>query len=848
LSNNLKRQKLLLAGLTILLVLATLIAYSPVLNNTPLFDESYLLAWLSHCLHSGFTAADTSAFLMAAPADPRDGINPIANLQLLIAAMLTGTSYQLLRWWQIILHIANAILVGMAVHTAMHVKQDGDEEQEKTFANRQSIIVSFSSSLIFALFPLAPEATSWLFALPVESALTFGLAATVLLLHLLRQDETYDKRNRSVAIIWTYALGFLALVLSLKAALLFLLPLALYVTLLDGQRGDGASVESKKQNQTLALSVIGAFTAVSLLVHLITFQQNNQPLPETLQSLKIEKISQDQSKRSNFIDEGPGANLQAIILPVNRNIDTKYNKVLRFLYFFLPVPVVFFLLACLTGRRFRMLALSITPALLIAALGCSSSVDSQNFYGARWLYPVLPAAAIFWALLCSGPLFINFKNFKNSRGRIYQIAQCALAIILLLLISVFFFQRTYRQNLSYKSNGKLWQAIKKSVGEAGRKETSPYIIVRGLPQSLSIAPILSPFSPQLIDSQSGLPRTTSLSGGKLKDALKNGKFTSLAMHYEKQWIGFAATDLKIVDVPFGPQLNAVKIGRQLSPPLQYYQGAVKFDTTNENLLLASHGKAGPALSMTAYGLSPINDDFLYVEAKIDLPGRVPDHAQDQVNNQSSTNSYPLELHWLTNWQGDWDGRDRKVITVGPAGDGQYHRYYFPLRTLAWTTSGLPTNLMLGFPANSTVALKSIGLGHEPMPTISAEPVHKQNSNKNYFSHYCFNYPDNEDLGLCAVYGRDNALDVKYDVSTVPGAAGAMIEIGNGSEIFRNENSTYPGSQTPHFDTKDLKGNLKIATKDFVAGVKSVRVFALDAKGKITGHSSDSLKCLIDPSL
>ncbi|MBS1997616.1 MAG: hypothetical protein JSS86_14945, partial [Cyanobacteria bacterium SZAS LIN-2] len=55
-------------------MLAILIAFSPAQNNTPLFDESYLLAWLKHCLGSGLTAADTTAYLLAPAADARDGL------------------------------------------------------------------------------------------------------------------------------------------------------------------------------------------------------------------------------------------------------------------------------------------------------------------------------------------------------------------------------------------------------------------------------------------------------------------------------------------------------------------------------------------------------------------------------------------------------------------------------------------------------------------------------------------------------------------------------------------------------------------------------------------------------
>ena len=243
--------------------------------------------------------------------------------------------------------------------------------------------------------------------------------------------------------------------------------------------------------------------------------------------------------------------------------------------------------------------------------------------------------------------------------------------------------------------------------------------------------------------------------------------------------------------------------------------------------------------MECYGLSPIDGDFLYVEAKIDVPQAL------------RTGPANLELHWMTNWQGDWEARDRRVVTTGPMSDGQYHRYYFPLRTLAWTTSGLPTVMMLGFPGGASVAVKAVGLCQEPvpLPKISVAPVHKQDTNKNYFSHYCFDYPDIDELGLAAVYGHDNALDINFDVSKIEGAKEAVIEIVPLSEAFRNENSSAPLEGSLKITSNSVTGNIKVQAEQLSKdGLLSVRVFAAGSDHKIIGHGSDSLKCLVDQRL
>ncbi|MBS2006604.1 MAG: hypothetical protein JST01_06165 [Cyanobacteria bacterium SZAS TMP-1] len=807
-------------------MLAILIAFSPAQNNTPLFDESYLLAWLKHCLGSGLTAADTTAYLLAPAADARDGLTMPGAASTLFFAALSGVNYQLLRFLQLVLHTGNALLLGLALIGCLSNQEEQDEEAPRM----PTICLAFAAALFFGISPLAPEAASWLFGLPVQWATFLILLSTAGLMWCDRLDGQNSSRGK-IALLIIAAAGVGAPWISLRAGLAFLLPLALLATKFSLQ----------KSRRSRPLVLVMALIALSGLAAQIFSYTQAQPIPETIESLKIEKIAlDDEGKHQSLLEAGPAANLQAILLPVNRNIDTKYNKVLRFLYFFLPLPLLFFLLALVTSGTMRALGLTTLAATALGALACGAGIDSQNFYGARWLYPLLPLTGIFWACLCLSPLYINAG--EGLRHKVALAIRYCITAALILALGVFFCQRTYRQNLSYKSNGKLWQVIKQAISAAGQKETSPFIIVRGLPQSLSIAPILSPFSPQLLDTQSGLPRSTSMAAGRLKHALAVGNYRGLLMHWEKQWNAFAGTDLNIVDTPFPGSVPAAAIAGKLSPPLMYYHGAIKLDGNSQNLLMESHSKIGPALRLQGYGLGPLDGDFLYAEAKIDVPQSERAKADNRKNEI-------LELHWLTNWQGDWDGRDRKVTTSGPASDGQYHRYYFPLNTLAWTTSGLPTNLMLGFPAHSTVALKSIGLCREALPSLKITAVHRADNNHNYFSHFCLNYPDVDELGLCAVYGHDNALNVQYDVKAIAGASEAIIEVVPAEGALHDENSAAPLPQSFKFTEKATSGELKITADQLHgSGIYSVRVFAAGADHKIIGHSSDSLKCLIDPTL
>ncbi|MBU6453627.1 MAG: hypothetical protein KGS72_17745 [Cyanobacteria bacterium REEB67] len=838
-------QKYLLWSACTLMTLIVLALFSPSLSQPPLFDECYLLAWLSHCLQMGFFAGDTSAYLLAPAADMRDGLTPVGALAILLTAMVSGTNYSLMRFLQVADHLLNAALLFYIVQkvasrliTADRPNRAGNEHPER--ADNQTtpplaIAVSLLAAFFFAIFPLAPEAVSWLYAWPIELATTCMLAASALLL-------TDKVKEQKAILIAAVVLGVLAPGLSPKAALLSLLPATL---LIIKERGTLLKAVNKKGLRIAAAIIIGTgiTTAACGLMQPLT-------VPETIKQLTVEKINlgQETAAAITFMENGAGANLQAIALPINRKIDERYKRALRRLYFLIALPLLCFVVALPFSPTMRALAGTALLVLACGSLLSSAAINAQTFYGARWLYPYLPAAGLLWALIVLSPMLIKGGTGKYMTLTLIRIILSAVFVI---CFSYFFLDRTYRQCMSYKSNGKLWKVITSTIAESGRKQTSPFLIVRNLPATLTIAPLLSPFSPELIDTQSGMPRTASLSAGYLKDALRNGKYTGLVVHYEKQYEGFLDTNIKPVDIAFGPTVDATQIAAKLTPPLMYYQGTITVDKKDNLLHLISQTKMGPALRMECYGLSPVDGDFLCVEAKIDLPAGQNTEQADQQ----------LELHWLTNWLGDWEARDRKVTTSGPMADGQFHRYYFPLRTLAWTTSGLPTNLMLGFPRGATVDLRSISLcvantgqnsAETALPHLSATAVHKQDANKNYFSHYCFNYPDREDLGLCAVYGGDNALDLKYDVAMIAGATGAVAEIVPLNEAFRNENSETMRAGSLRLEQSGTSGDIKVGSEQLDnrfkgAGLFSVRIYATRG-GKPLGRASDSIKCLVDTRL
>ena len=756
-SSGQKNIKITALGL-LLACLAGLALFIPVLSGPPLYDECYLLAWWSHSLSSGFFSQDMLAQVQAPAFDLRDGQNFLGNFVQVLTAAATGTNCGAIRLLQVTVHLANAMLLAFCIFKGGKAISADNAGTELAFA-----MTALAGAILFITYPLSPESVGWLGGIAVEAAVLLTLLTTVNIL----QSKTGPKRQTFNAIMLVLAPWISVKVLPLTVLVFFM----------------GNPVAKKVGRPVLVAA--GLSTLIALSIYTFTIVSNQGAVPETIKQLRIEKIDLDKSATQaqnsltlSALLEASRANLEAIVLPVNRKIDERYNKVLRRFYLVLIIEAVIFFIAFALNPVLRRLALA--AALSLAVGVCTAGgIESGNLYGAHWLYPTLPAAALLMALLATSPLYLEGKGkFRGGSKTGYIKLFCA--IIFICLLGYLFSERTYKQCMSYKSNGKLWKVIQATIEDSGRRRTSPFIVARNLPPALSVAPMISPFSPQLIDTQSGLPRTMSLSAGLFKDAIKKGHYHGLALHYRQQYESFLPTEFEIVNKPFGPILGASQIADLLSPPLSYYQGTVSLDKNAGVLHLVSQTKMGPAVRMQCFGLSPAQDDFLCIEAKIQKVDKLPVTDQDL-----------LELHWLTNWQGDWDGRDRKLTNSGTIYYGQFHRYYFPLRTLAWLTSGLPTDIMLGFPRQTAIDLKSVsvvrngdtGYEHLAMPQIRARANHVQNNNRLYFSHYCFDYPDAPEFGLCAVYGSQNSLDINYDVSSIEGARAAKIEISRGLETL-----------------------------------------------------------------
>lgn len=850
--------------LSIIITVLVYILYLPTLTAPALYDENYLLAWWKNLLQAGLFSHESLAFLNFRGCDWRDVTGPFGNLATLLFAALTGGKIAFMHFLSVALHTGNSMLLFAASLKVQSLGSNDDKinagETDTSIgsATTDAKIGNFASSaiaaLLFALSPLAPEAVSWLGGFPIHFGTTLSLIAFLLLSFATSSD---NKRN----MLLSGCAGALALMASLCSAhlavVVFFPALCLYFATRK------LATNKKSMQLVLGVYLVGAMIgALYSSVMYFTSSPSTTELPPKVTALREHQPdAEPEVQVPNSITSTLG-NLSALVIPINRSINKTYNKTFKLSYLLIPAPLVFSVLALVLSVQFRNRIGIVFGFALLYLLLNNVQVERDTLVGARWLYPILPTFSFLVASTLASPLFIQWNKVESNL--VSRIVKALVCVILVILTLLFFIPLTHTQISSYKSQGKLWTKLGHSLEILSAKEKSAYLIVRNLPQSLCIAPIISPFEPILLDATEKLPRSQNISAGGLRDCLrdttKESRIGNLAYHFEKHLVDLIKTDFKATNTSFGQRLTAQQIAKRVTPPLDYYRGAVKLDSTAENLLLESGNTNGAAVRIDCDGLSPVDGDYLYVEAKIDGPALKP-HT-------------PIEIHWLTNWNTDWEPRDRKTQVDAIGNDNQYHHYFFPLRTTGWSTNGYPTHIMFGFPAGAIVQVRAIGIASKPInsdgldtagldtTTIAAPPAplltaqaSVPQSQKRRFAAFCFDYPDLKELGLTAVYGRDNTLILNYDASTIVTAASVKFEIGRADSKFTSDNAEYPEGSSTTVDQGSAKGILILKSKDqpltTVAANGSVfpiRVFGLDKSGKIIGRSSDSVHCLIDWNL
>ena len=829
-----------LSGLALVALVLLLIIYARTLGAPPLLDEAWILTWLKE-------SSGSKDLLSVNPLQWRGPIysdtwSYVSSGFLAALAGLTGYSSAPIRSFNLLIHFINILLVFLVLRKAL--------PPAKLLPFGENIHwLSIVVALVFAVYPLTCEAIFWLGGLAYSLGLAFLLGAFYL--YLSARDKRSWIRIGIGCLLYLLALFCDS---SLWAASFALVSLELARDFL-GEKKTGSNDISEEK--------IDAVEDMEDAVEKLLSAEKDGPssAKETSKKKKEESVFDTLLPVLPFLALGalvPIGSLptygtetlakelviqpvdwisaaRAIWFPVNQSINEGYNKLYSQLYIIYGIGLAAVPVALWRSRAYRQNVAFLLIWLLMAMVPhLHQAISNDTMVGARWFYhaalPISGLVALFF--FASAYAAESFENGKNPYARM---PVCAICLGLSLTIAFFHFSRSSKQLKAFLSATNVTQKLTKSVFTVCGKARQDFVIVRNVPFYSTISGITSPFNLVLMDSSTQLIRAPKLYGGKIKDLLKEEKLKDRTMHWEHDLLSIIPVDFGVAGYNDKPFMDAAEIEKRLIPPIQYWKNA-KYDAEAKIFEVFSNWDAGPVLNVSANGFDPLGPDFIYLDAMIATP-KTEENAE-------------VELSWLTTWGKELERRDRLIQTRAITNDGKFHRYFFPVRSAAWSTNSVIQQLSFGFPKGATAKIREIGTIDAPerLPTLKlAEPSEAVHSGTRSMLAGCKDYPTEPEYGLALFAGADRTLKFAYDASSVKDAVKATCEVSKPNCFFENPNGyKYSKNKLKVFHLESLKGEMSVKVKELKEpGIYSFRVFAVDNNGNQLANASDEIICLID---
>lgn len=703
----------------ILTLLAAFIVYMPFLNQPAHLDDQFLLYWLTH-----MKGTQAEFFNWSGP-DRLDAWGPTLHFWFIAKAIFLKKSVALWRLAGLLIHCLSSLVIYFII---------------KRLRIENAAFIALATSLLFAVYPLHPEAVFWISGKASELSALFFLSA----LYFFLRSKTETKLR--------------------------------YLPLFAG----------------LTLLILGLTTQ-------FTFSVSHHAL--------------DFSKWYHLI--------RNLFFPINNEIVPKYPREYRFLYFLFAPCLLALPIAIWKDKRFGKQVLIAFILLIILCLPyVGLATDLRNLYGSRFLYLATFPTTLLLALILS-----SFSRL-NERFKIFT--TCLSGIFLLLLFG-FFFRMAWLQNSAYKQATHVLASIQKSANVVVAKTAVPYVFIRDLPRNTSIVPAPLEYSVAALNGQTGLLSCWVVPPERLKRTLLQGNNLPASLRWDKDFLSLVAFDLtprqdKLLELD-GPGIVA-----RMMPGLIFYRTA-SYDEANKYLVLESNSTtSGPAVRLSADGLSPIDSEIFYIDAMIQAP--------------VASENQEVELYWTTRLYDDYNHHDRRSFVRAIVNDGQFHRYYLPLSGQGFYANGTIAALTLGFPAGSKVSIK--GLGTSKSDNLVAElSLASLTANQCAFQSPYFQYPQIAELGLCQL-AKTESLALNYSVANIVGAVSASLEIGKPNEFFNNPNgNALSAACLKQIPIASTKGQLNLSGNEFkTPAVYSLRIIGKGLNGETVGNFSDSINVLV----
>lgn len=822
----------------ILFAILNLIVYGGSMAAGPLLDEQYFIGRLlqdssqaqsliSFCLgFKGFVYGDTSG--------------PLAGLLHVTLLKSLGT----LRFFGLLMHWLNAVLV-------VAVVSHGSETREKVF-------LGFICGLIFLLYPLTAETVfymggptytfstacfliSFLFFLEARCKLSISLLGVSSLFFAL--CIMFDRSSWISSFVFlTYELMQMIFNHEKKAvntqastnlteeddAVDRLLEL-------ESARAQGKEEKSNTEvNPALETQTANPFFDGLLPVLPFVLIGCIVPLG-ALPNTGTETLSKE--VMVNWQDWLKA--LQVLFLPVNWNHFTGTSRYYTFLCCLYAVPLLSLLGVIARYKHLRMnfgwLLLWILVTLVPHLHAYTHNV---TFGGVRWFYHCLVPLSAVLALAFVSPYLLVRELLPKIR--FFKVLAFIASGVLLVIYLIYISGLSFKDMHNFRSGARQTKVFQDSIKFLAEREKADYVLVRNVPDIVSVHPTVSLFSLGVYDGKTALMKAPEVSGGKLKKLLNEQltKFKAITCHFEPDYKGIVSCDM----MKTSPEntLRKAYFLEALTPPLKYWRTGTYDDATNE-FTLFSNNEFRPSVSFQVNSVSNVNTDFVYLDARITAP--------------KSSEGQAIDMGYTTAWCNDLETRDRYMKVKSIINDGQFHRYYFPTDTTAWLTNGYIKQLTFSFPACSKVTIKDLGTtqSSDLKPLLDMDSVQTltltqtKSQIKEFSDPFCRKFEPMPDLGLYYLSENEKAINLTFDASKIKDAKKVGLEYTlcqPGKHFNPHLVDTYDPAATGKKIVDATSGSVEFSVTDLKKpGFYALRLFAENGSGETIGLASDTIYCL-----
>lgn len=785
-----------------LIAVVALIVYVRSLSAAPLLDEQYILTWLQ-TLARDTDASVQRQFLTWRGLNPTDTYGVLTGIYLRVAYLLSGGQLFVLKFYNIILHVISACCVALI-----------------TLRLSARTLPSLVAAIFFLCSPLSIQAVTWLGATGTLLATTLVLSSVLCYI---------AGRYRGFRWTWLAASVFLYLMALLSSANVW--PTGLLIMLLELVALRGAATSSSA-DETISNRWNSADLSAAIMTPLLFVIITGAYFAATgLLQTMADSGTAPHPSFTNLL-----AALKKVVLPVNQQLYTSAHKQYFYPGLFAALAGIGFLLALwrktLTGTTAAFCALWLLLS-LVPVLG--HLPNNKTFIGDAAFYPVLAPVSMLLALGFSGLAMILRFFPAMSDGKVGASTPIstrlgtAMVLIPATLLAFTYVRMAWKEQDFLRDAGKTLSKLQEQGKTLATRSNAPYVVLTTMPSFVSLSPAYESTGVAVFDGATMLMSAPTVAAGRLKDCLRKHQYASSSGRFQEAMQQIVELDLHFDKNLWGKVRNALELSNMAIPNI-IHNPLASYDEPQAAIMLKSRAPAGPILTLDAAGLSPLDGDFLCVNAKV--VGVAPGAPAN------------LEFYWQTREMNYWDPKLRKVTVKVDPDNPDFVRYYLPLRTIGWTTNGPMTQMTLGFPAGSTAYIRDISVvGNEGlMPAFNFIPPAAKRAEHTAFANGFYKFPTDNDLGLCILPYKQSRITLTYDASQVTSASGVTFEVSLPDRRFEQPNSArFSGVTWRRFPVEGARGTFELDLQDVPQpGLIYVRAIAMDNRHNFVGFFSDDI--------